>query len=380
MVSILIAPDKFKGSLTAKEVCEIVRNALLKKNSALNIITLPLADGGEGTLELFTELEGGKIVLKQVNDPLFAPIIASYGISEGGSTAFIEMAKASGLQLLLPEKRDPLKTSTYGTGELIRDALDRGVKRIILGIGGSATNDAGLGMAAALGFQLLDSSGNVLKPIGENLIHLSSIKTDSVNPRLKAVECITLCDVNNPLYGQAGAAYVYALQKGARQEDLMLLDSGLRNFEAVVERTFNASPSFPGAGAAGGLGAGAKVFLNARLQTGIDYIIHATGLEQKIKDVDIVITGEGKLDFQSLSGKVVMAISKIAQHHHKPAIAICGKSDLTPDTLKRSGLAKVLALTDDGTTSADAMLHAHPLLEKLVQVNYDTIINAKIMA
>jgi glycerate kinase len=379
MVSILIAPDKFKGSLTAKEVCEIVRDALLKRNSALKITTLPLADGGEGTLELVTEIRGGKIISKEVKDPLFAPILANYGISEDGNTAFIEMAKASGLQLLFPEKRNPLKTSTYGTGELVRDALDRGVKKIILGIGGSATNDAGLGMAAALGFQLRDSSGHALKPTGENLIHLRSIETDNVHPRLKDIECTALCDVNNPLHGQAGAAYVYALQKGARQEDLTLLDQGLRNFETVVKRTFNVSPSFPGAGAAGGLGAGAKVFLNARLQTGIEYVIQATGLEQKIKNADIVITGEGRLDLQSLSGKVVMAISKIAQHYNKPAIAICGKSDLTTDTTKKSGITKVLALTDGTTTSEEAMLHARSLLEKLVSSNYDSIVNARIM-
>jgi glycerate kinase len=378
MVNILLAPDKFKGSLTAREVCEITKNALLRKDPSLTITTLPLADGGEGTLELLTLASCGKIISARVSDPLFSPIMADYGISVDGTTAFIEMAKASGLQLLAAEKRNPLTTTTYGTGELIRDALDRGAKKIILGIGGSATNDAGLGMAAALGYKFLDSSGEMLKPIGKNLIHLHAINTDHIDPRLKSTTCITLCDVTNPLYGPEGAAYVYAPQKGAVGQDLELLDEGLRIFEAVVKRTFNQSVNFQGAGAAGGLGAGAKVFLNATLQKGMDYVIAATDLQEKIKHSDIVITGEGRLDLQSLSGKVVLSVSEIARLHHKPVVVICGKSDLSQEAVKKAGLTRVLTLTQDGTPSDEAMQHAARLLETMIVKNYDSIVNAVI--
>ena len=369
MIKILIAPDKFKGSLTAEQVCSAIEDGLNQKNTTLKITSVPLADGGEGTCELLTRYTKGHKIEMWVNDPLLNPTKAGYGISNDGTTAFIEMAAASGLQLLKQADRNPLYTTTYGTGELIKDALDRGVEKIILGIGGSATTDAGIGMAAALGYEFYDAAGNSLTPIGINLNHLRSIKAARVHPRLREVNFVTLCDVNNPLFGPEGAAFVYGPQKGADQKTVHLLDDGLRNFARVVETSFKTSVNFPGAGAAGGLGAGSKIFLNASIRKGIDYIIEATLLKEKIKDADIIITGEGKIDAQSLSGKVVMEVSHLASQFDRPVYVICGVCELNPEDLLKAGIDHLLSLVDHETTAVEAMTHAAELIKRKI-ANY----------
>ncbi|MEQ1588006.1 MAG: glycerate kinase, partial [Cyclobacteriaceae bacterium] len=235
-MTILIAPDKFKGSLSAKGVCEAVRTGLLKLDPSLSIITVPLADGGEGTSELLTINSRGSVINCSVSDPLFRKVNASYGISGDGTTAFIEMASASGLHLLTKEERNPLNTTTYGTGELIKDAIERGVNKIILAIGGSATNDAGIGMAAALGMKFIDKNGNELQPIGSNLIHIHSIVDAHFLPKKNKIQFVVLCDVDNELYGPSGAAFVYGPQKGADAQTVQLLDQGLKHFASVVEK------------------------------------------------------------------------------------------------------------------------------------------------
>jgi glycerate 2-kinase len=364
---VLIAPDKFKGSLNANEVCAAVREGLMAKYPEARVMSVPLADGGEGTCNLLTDFFHGKIIRLEVSGPLFKPVLAEYGISEDGTTAFIEMARASGLQLLSDRERNPLYTSTYGTGELIRHALDEGVKQIILGIGGSATNDAGLGMAAALGFEFFDKGKNPLHPVGENLVHLHTIRSDKIHPRLKQVGCITLCDVSNPLHGPDGAAFVYGPQKGADQESVHLLDKGLQNFERIASEHFKQQVDFPGAGAAGGLGAGASIFLNAILKKGIAYFITATGLHEKIMQADLVITGEGKLDQQSLSGKVVIEVSRLAKLCGKPVIAVCGQCQLNSQELSGAGIQQVIPLVRSSISAEDAMQRAYSLIKDLVE-------------
>ncbi|MDZ7646239.1 MAG: glycerate kinase [Cytophagales bacterium] len=365
-MNILVAPDKFKGSLTAKEVCTAVELGLRKIDSSLSIKLIPMADGGEGTCELLTDHSKGSMISAKVSDPLFRKITASYGISGDGSTAFIEMASASGLALLCSEERNPLKTSTYGTGELIADAIERGVNKIILTIGGSATNDAGLGMAAALGIKFLNQKNEILAPIGENLIHITKIVSDNSIVKKKNIAFTVLCDVDNELYGKNGAAYVYAPQKGADEEVVELLDRGLRNFEQVARRQCNQEVNFKGAGAAGGLGAGARLFLNAEFNSGINFVLQTLHIEEQIKWADLVITGEGKMDSQTLSGKVVMGVTQLATKHGKPTIAIVGKNELGQEDIKTLGLREVIALVNEETTQTEAMTNTSQLIAERI--------------
>lgn len=361
-MKVLLAPDKFKGSLTAKEVCAAIEQGLLTIDPSLSIKSIPMADGGEGTCEILTENSGGSIISVEVSDPLFRTIKASYGISGDGTTAFIEMARASGLQLLKKEEQNPLKTSTYGTGELIADAINRNVKKIVLAIGGSATNDAGMGMAAALGVKFSNKNGESIEPIGENLIHIHVIDFEKSILKKHNIDLIVLCDVTNELHGINGAAFVYAPQKGASEKDVHLLDDGLRNFAATIEQDI----TFPGAGAAGGLGAGAKVFLNASFTSGVEYLLKTLNIEAEIKNADLIITGEGKMDQQTLSGKVVMGIAKLATHYKKPAIALVGKNELSIDEITSIGLKKVIALVDKDTSVAEAINNAVSLISKRI--------------
>ncbi len=365
-MKILVAPDKFKGSLTAIEVCGAIKSGLLQTEPGHQITAIPMADGGEGTCELLTHYFSGDTVSLDITGPDFIRIKSEYGISKDGNIAFIEMAKASGLQLLKKENRNPLFTTTIGTGELIKNALDRGVKKILLGIGGSGTNDAGIGMASALGFDFFDSNKELLKPIGENLVRLQSIGTNHIDPRIKEVEFAALCDVDNPLFGPKGAAYIYAPQKGADEKAVELLDDGLRNFEAVIQRTYNTSANFPGAGAGGGLPGGAKVFLNITIHRGMDYIIKTTELESKIQKADLIITGEGRIDQQTLSGKVVMEIGKLGMKYNKKVVAVCGKCELGNSELQKIGISEVLTLIDENTSENEAIKNAFQIIEKKI--------------
>jgi glycerate kinase len=278
--------------------------------------------GGEGTFTLLTEYSGGKIVTTSVSDPLFRTINAQYGISENGKTAFIEMAQASGLQLLTNEERNPLRTTSFGTGELIVDALARGATTIILGIGGSATNDAGMGAAEALGFQFYDQQKNKLKPVGENLQHIDSIDHSKKHPRCIDVTCIILCDVNNPLHGPDGAAYVFAPQKGASSEAVNILDKGLQNIDAKLHSCLGMHSDFPGAGAAGGIAVLIRACMTTEIKSGFKFIADFTNLEPHIISADVVITGEGNIDQQTLSGKVVNGVATLAHKHGKPVFAV----------------------------------------------------------
>jgi len=375
-VRILIAPDKFKGTLTGIEVCEAISRGLQEINSSFTTISIPLADGGEGTCEVLTNYSNGSMVKCTVFDPLFRKITASYGISGDGSTAFIEMARASGLQFLSKEEQNPLKTSTFGTGELIASALKKGVNKIVLAIGGSATNDAGIGMAAALGMKFLDKHGNILQPIGENLLHLFTLNDDGFILKNNSIEVIVLCDVDNELFGRNGAAFIYGPQKGANKDVVQLLDNGLRNFASVITNQLKTDVRFPGAGAAGGLGAGAKAFLRATFIRGIDYVLQQLHVEAEIKQADLIITGEGKMDTQTLSGKVVMGIAQLAAIYKKPVIAITGNNELSDQHIQVLGLIKVISLVNEQITASVAMKNASNLItERVAQLNLQSFLS-----
>jgi len=332
-LKVLIAPDKFKGTLTAHEVCEAIEAGIKGFDPSIEVIKLPLADGGEGSLDILESLDLNRISIK-VHDPLFRLIPSYYCLKN--DTAYIEMATASGLQLLNPSERNATRTTTLGTGELILDAINKGATRIYLFIGGSATNDAGIGMAQALGYKFLDKEGNELQPIGANLNAISEI-SHSLKVDFSGVSFVVATDVKNLLYGQNGAAYVYAVQKGANPEEVESLDNGLKNFGSILESTFNKDYSqTPGAGAAGGIGAGAMAFLNAEIRSGIGSIMKIVSFDEQLQRVDLVITGEGKYDRQTLEGKVIQGVVQQSQKYSKPVGVICGivELDYRPDTIK----------------------------------------------
>ena len=335
----VLAPDKYKGSLTAFEFCNAVEEGLKRALEKVVIIKMPLADGGDGTIDVVKHYLQGDIVKVKVNDPLFRTIEAPYLFSRETGISYIEMAEASGLKLLKENEKNCMLTTTLGTGELIADALQKGAKEIILGIGGSATKDGGMGMASALGFRFLDKNNAVLEPKGENLIHIKAIDSSGVNPLLKNVVVKVACDVTNPLYGKNGAAYIYAAQKGASNEDLEALDNGLRNYSKIVKRQFGIdTQQIEGAGAAGGMGAGSVVFLNAQLTSGIDLIKELANFDANIKGADWIITGEGKLDDQTLSGKTISGVIKSAKNQNVPVAALCGSVNISVETQKELGL------------------------------------------
>ncbi len=340
----LIAPDKFKGSIDSISLCELLRKEIFLLYPQATIKTFPLADGGDGFAQIIHHYFATEPVLAETLDPIGRPITATYQFSKVNETAFIEMASASGLALLKNEERDPIKASTYGTGLLVLDAIKKGAKKIILGIGGSATNDGGIGMAAALGYTFLNQEGQVISPNGEAMNSIFEIKNPAFNI-VEGVEFTVACDVKNPLYGPVGAAFVYSPQKGATPDQVIVLDNGLRNLDKVFQQHFNRSiAQVSGAGAAGGLGAGCMVFLGARLIPGINYVIESIGLEKEIAAATYIITGEGGFDTQSLQGKVVGHIADLARKYHKKIHVICGESLIDDSDYTALGIAKVSAL------------------------------------
>lgn len=349
MKKIVIAPDKFKGSLTGIEFCDAVERGITKHVKDVEIVKLPLADGGDGTVEALQFYTGGEYVQVKVKDPLMREIEASYLYSSDQNIAFIEMAEASGIRLLNSDELNPLETSTFGTGELIKDAIEKGVKNIILGIGGSATNDAGMGMAKALGFRFFDENRIELEGKGADLNKLHSIDSTHVIDDLAEIRFEVACDVDNPLFGSNGAAYIYSPQKGASPEVVEELDAGLQNFNSVVNAQYGKDlQSISGAGAAGGLGAGCVLFLNAELKSGTSLIKGVANFDEQAKDADWIITGEGKFDEQTFSGKVIKGVIE-SRTNQKLAI-FCGISELGDEALKEykiDFLAEVMTQAKD---------------------------------
>jgi glycerate kinase len=322
-MKILIAPDSFKGSLTSLGVAENIGKGFLRVFPEAEILKVPMADGGEGTLQSLVDAYKGEIIKERVTGPLGEEVEAYYGLIENGFTGVIEIAAASGLTLVPEEKRNPMKTTTYGTGQLIKRALEKGVRKLIIGIGGSATNDAGVGMAQALGVKFLDKDGKEIGYGGAELGRIERIDMSLLEPRIKEVDIRVACDVKNRLYGREGAAYVYGPQKGASPEMVMILDENLRHFSRIVERELGVElQSIEGGGAAGGLGAGLVAFLKAKLEAGIDIVMDAVKLEEKMKKADLVITGEGCIDGQTVNGKTPIGVARKARKYGIPVIAI----------------------------------------------------------
>ncbi|PSM53253.1 glycerate kinase [Campylobacter blaseri] len=349
---VLVAIDSFKGSLSSYEAGSAVKAGI--ENFCDEVIVKPVADGGEGSVEALADALDGKFVDVIVQNPLSEKISARYAIT--GELAILEMASSSGLTLIKKEDRNPMKTSTYGFGEMIAHAINEGARKFIVGIGGSATNDAGTGMLSALGFEFYDEFGNLLEGIGENLIKISQISTKNVLPSLKDCEFLIACDVDNPLFGKNGAAYVYGPQKGADEKMVKELDNGLISFAKVTSNHFlNEFCNLSGAGAAGGLGFGFVSYLNAKLKPGIDIIIEEIGLEDEIKRADLVITGEGKLDFQSSMGKTPTGVAKIAKKYNRPVIALGGCVCKSAKNCNESGIDAFFSILNEPISIEEAM-------------------------
>lgn len=362
---IIVAPDSFKGSLTAMEAAAAMRQGVLDALPDAEVVALPMADGGEGTTEALVAGTGGRLVPHVVTGPLGEPVEAAWGLLGDGETAVIEMAAASGLLLVPPDRRDPKVTTTYGTGELIRAALDRGVRRIVVGIGGSATNDGGVGMVQALGGRFLKADGSEVGRGGAALLDLERIDLSGLDPRLAEVELLVACDVDNPLTGPRGAAAVYGPQKGATPEDVVLLDRALTRMADVMARDLGRDVrERPGAGAAGGLGAGFLGFLGARLRPGIEVVIEATGLDQQLAGAGLVISGEGRTDGQTLAGKVPLGVARAAARHGVPVVVISGAVTADADALLEQGIHALLSIAPGPVTLDEAMARAGEWLRR----------------
>ncbi|MBV6540212.1 glycerate kinase [Ursidibacter maritimus] len=324
-MNIVIAPDSFKESLSALEVAKAIEIGFRRVYPNANYQLVPMADGGEGTVQSLTDATSGDLQKTSVIAPLGNVVDAVWGISKDRQIAFIEMAEASGLHLVPIEHRNPLKTTSYGTGQLIKAALDQGVSKIILGIGGSATNDGGVGMLQALGGQFKDHAGKEIGFGGDQLAQIESIDLSSLDARLANVEFEVACDVNNPLCGERGASAIFGPQKGATAEMVDILDRALHHFAKKVESQFGLNIAEKrGAGAAGGMGGGLLLLSNIKLQSGVEIVIDAVALADKIQTADLVITGEGRMDAQSISGKTPIGVAKVAKQYAKPVIAITG--------------------------------------------------------
>ncbi len=346
-VKIVIAPDSFKGSLTALEVCQAAAAGIARIDGDLQVVQVPMADGGEGTVQSLVDATGGELLTERVTGPLGEPVEATYGLLGDGETAVIEMAAASGLTLVPEEQRNPLATTTYGTGELMRAALQRGRRRLIVGIGGSATTDAGAGMAQALGVRLLDEHQEQIGFGGAELARLATIEMAGVDPRLKETEIRVACDVDNPLYGERGAAHVYSPQKGASPEHVAVLDANLRRFADVVQRDLGLDVrDIPGAGAAGGLGAGLLAFCEATLEPGVEIVIDAVGLPERMRGADLCITGEGTIDSQTAFGKTPAGVAAVAEREGVPVIAVGGGVALDAVSLHECGFDALAAIVN----------------------------------
>ncbi|QJC98365.1 D-glycerate kinase [Bacillus mojavensis] len=364
-MKIIIAPDSFKESLSALEAAHAIERGFKTVFPNAEYRKLPMADGGEGTVQSLIDATGGIIKEQMVTGPLGEPVKAFFGLMGDGKTAVIEMAAASGLHLVPAEKRNPLATSTKGTGELIGAALDAGAEHLIIGIGGSATNDGGAGMVQALGGRLLDESGHEIGPGGGVLSQLSSIDLAGLDPRLRNVKIEVACDVDNPLTGPRGASAVFGPQKGATPDMVRILDQNLSRFADVAEKTLETSfRETEGAGAAGGLGWSLLAFLSADLKRGIDIVLDAVQFESEVQDADLVITGEGRIDSQTVYGKTPIGVAKAAKAYDVPVIGLAGSVSRDSDAVYAHGMDALFSIVPGAVPLADALGHAAENMER----------------
>jgi glycerate kinase len=363
-MNIIVAPDSFKGSLSAVEAAVVIIQGVRALLPDAEIVSLPLADGGEGTVEALVTATRGRYLTATVKDPLGLPVEARFGVLGDDVTGVIEMAAASGLTLIPPDKRNPEITTTYGTGQLLLAAREAGCTRLIIGLGGSATNDGGAGMAQALGAHLLDAEGKELPPGGAALERLEKIVASGVDPRLANVTILIASDVSNPLCGPDGASAVYGPQKGATPEMVERLDRALAHYAEVIERDLRLQVrDLPGAGAAGGLGAGLVAFCRAEMRAGISVVLDALGFDDYLDYADLVITGEGKIDSQTAFGKALTGVGRMAKRHGVPVVALAGAVGEEAEQLQEFGLTTALGITPGPMPEEQAMAQAADLLQ-----------------
>ena len=371
-MKILVSPDSFKGSLTALDAAQAMQKGILSAKEdfgiteSIDIIIIPMADGGEGTVDAIVSANHGRIIKTRVLDPLGREIGSFFGVLPD-NTAVIEMAAASGLNLIKSDERNPMKTTTYGTGQLIKAALDIGCKNIIIGIGGSATNDGGAGMAQALGAKFLDKNGDDLKLGGGYLNELDKIDISGLDSRIKDVNFVIASDVRNPLCGPEGASAVYGPQKGASYEMVKILDENLEHLAQVIKKDLGRDvKDLLGAGAAGGLGAALLAFLDAKSRQGIEIVMELSNFREKVKDVDLILTGEGATDYQTKFGKVPFGVAQVAKKYNKPVICVSGSLLTGYEELYNCGISAMFSIINKPMDLKEAMERGNKLLEKAV--------------
>lgn len=357
MRKIILIPDSFKGTMSSKEICDIMAEQIQKHEPEASLISIPVADGGEGSVDAFLAAMGGEKVYCTVSGPYMEPVMAFYGLLPG-EIAVVEMAAAAGLPLV-GENRKADQTTTYGVGQLIAHAVQSGAKKLIIGLGGSATNDGGTGAAAALGVRFYDQEGKSFIPVGSTLKEIMRIDTQALMPELKEIPCIAMCDIDNPLCGPNGAAAVFGPQKGADEEMVKRLDEGLRHLADLIRRDLGVEIlDLPGAGAAGGMGGGMVAFLGARLEMGIETVLDVVQFDTLAEEADLVLTGEGKIDAQSLRGKVVIGVARRTKKHDIPLVAIVGDIGDDIDEAYEEGVTAIFSINRVAIPYAEARLRA----------------------
>lgn len=364
MKKLIVIPDSFKGTISSIDICRIVKKNVHHHFPECEVIAIPIADGGEGTVDCFLQTASAQKVTVRVSDPYGDPIAANY--IKIGDNAIVEMAQCAGLPLV-EQRLNPACTTTYGVGEIMLHAIQHGAKKIMLGLGGSCTNDAGAGMAAALGAVFYQESNTTLIPTGNNLSQVSRIEIDKLQKQLQGIEIVAMCDINNPMYGPNGAAYMFAPQKGADQQMVIHLDNQLRAFAQTIQTQLHKRvDNLPGAGAAGAMGAGVVAFLNGTLQSGIQTILDFVNFDTLIEDADMILTGEGKLDAQSLHGKVVIGVAQRAKLKKVPVVAIVGAIDDDIDEIYQQGISAVFSINQKPIPFSRARLYTQNNLCKTV--------------
>lgn len=367
-MKIIVAPDSFKDSLTAMRASSVIEKSILNILPNSEVIQIPISDGGEGLLEILIKVLGGKKIKLIVKDPLNRDVEAEFGILNDNSTAIIEIAKSSGLEVLKLTERNPMITSSFGAGQLIKHALDLGCKKIIIGIGGSATNDGGMGMVKALGANFLDFNNQEVPEGGGSLNNIYKIDLSEFDQRISKCKIVVACDVKSPLTGEFGASFVYGKQKGGSLEELNILDKNLKHYALKInEYTGVEVETIEGSGAAGGIGAGLLAFLNADLKSGIDLMIEVLKVDQYIKSADLVITGEGKIDSQTLNGKAVSGIASIAKKHKVPVIVLTGKIDNGIHEIYKHGVSSIFSIVTGPMTLEESIDKVEYLIQSSVE-------------
>ena len=344
MKKVVLIPDSFKGTLSSTQICEIIEGRVKEHFPECQVISIPVADGGEGSVDCFLTALGGEKINLTVKNPYFEDMDSFYGIIDNGDTAVIEMAACAGLPLV-EDRKDPRKTTTYGVGQLILDAANRGVKKIIVGLGGSSTNDCGCGAAAAIGVKFFNDKGEEFTPTGGTTHEISSIDISARAEVLNGIEIVTMCDIDNPMYGPTGASHVFGPQKGADAEMVLFLDEGIKNVSEVIKKDLSKDLSkIPGSGAAGAMGAGMIAFFDSVLQMGIETVLDTVNFSDVITGADMIFTGEGKIDLQSLRGKVVIGVAKRAKLENVPVFVIAGGADNGIDEAYDLGVTSIFPI------------------------------------